>query len=41
MYLIYNAVSISVVQRRKEIGILRAARLSRKEISCCCFWEKR
>jgi putative ABC transport system permease protein len=24
MYLIYNAVSISVVQRRKEIGILRA-----------------
>jgi putative ABC transport system permease protein len=32
MYLIYNAVSISVVQRRKEIGILRALGATRKEI---------
>jgi putative ABC transport system permease protein len=32
MYLIYNAVSISVVHRRKEIGILRALGCSRKEI---------
>ncbi len=32
MYLIYNAVSISVVQRRKEIGILRALGTTRKEI---------
>jgi len=32
MYLIYNAVSISVVQRRKEIGILRALGALRKEI---------
>jgi putative ABC transport system permease protein len=32
MYLIYNAVSISVVQRRKEIGILRALGVQRGEI---------
>lgn len=32
MYLIYNAVSISVVQRRKEIGILRALGATRREI---------
>jgi len=32
MYLIYNAVSISVVQRRKEIGILRALGATRGEI---------
>ncbi|MGE5172614.1 MAG: ABC transporter permease [Betaproteobacteria bacterium] len=32
MYLIYNAVSISVVQRRKEIGILRALGATRKQI---------
>ncbi len=32
MYLIYNAVSISVVQRRKEIGILRALGTTRGQI---------
>jgi putative ABC transport system permease protein len=32
MYLIYNAVSISTVQRRKEIGILRALGARRGEI---------
>lgn len=32
MYLIYNALSISVVQRRKEIGILRALGARRREI---------
>jgi putative ABC transport system permease protein len=32
MYLIYNAVSISVVQRRKEIGILRALGAARHQI---------
>ncbi len=32
MYLIYNAVSISVVHRRREIGILRALGGKRKEI---------
>lgn len=32
MYLIYNAVSISVVHRRREIGILRALGARRKEI---------
>lgn len=32
MYLIYNAVSISVVQRRKEIGILRALGAKRVQI---------
>jgi putative ABC transport system permease protein len=32
MYLIYNAVSISVVQRRKEIGIMRAIGAKRSEI---------
>lgn len=32
IYLIYNAVSISVVQRRKEVGILRALGASRGQI---------
>ena len=32
MYLIYNAVSISVVQRRKETGILRALGTTRGQI---------
>ncbi len=32
MYLIYNAVSITVVHRRKETGILRALGCKRKEI---------
>ena len=32
MYLIYNAVSITVVQRRKEIGILRALGTTRQQI---------
>jgi putative ABC transport system permease protein len=32
MYLIYNAVSISVVQRRKEIGILRSLGTTRRQI---------
>jgi putative ABC transport system permease protein len=32
MYLIYNAVSISVVQRKKEIGILRALGTTRLQI---------
>ena len=32
MYLIYNTVSIAVVQRRKEIGILRALGAGRGEI---------
>jgi putative ABC transport system permease protein len=32
MYLIYNAVSISVVQRRKEIGVLRALGATRRNI---------
>jgi putative ABC transport system permease protein len=32
MYLIYNAVSISIVHRRKEIGILRALGATRGEI---------
>ncbi len=32
MYLIYNTVSISVVQRRKEIGILRALGATRGQI---------
>ncbi|MFH0725862.1 MAG: FtsX-like permease family protein [Pseudomonadota bacterium] len=33
MYLIYNAVSISVVQRRKEVGILRALGATRRQIA--------
>jgi len=33
MYLIYNTVSISVVQRRKEIGILRAIGASKGQVA--------
>lgn len=33
MYLIYNAVSIAVVQRRREIGILRAVGAGRMQIA--------
>ena len=32
MYLIYNAVSITVVQRKKEIGILRALGTTKRQI---------
>lgn len=32
MYLIYNAVSISVIQRRREIGILRALGTTRRQV---------
>lgn len=39
MYLIYNAVSISVVNRRKEIGILRALGCRRKEIMMLFLME--
>ncbi len=39
MYLIYNAISISVVQRRREIGILRALGAKRGEIIALFFAE--
>ncbi len=39
MYLIYNAVSIAVVQRRKEIGILRAVGGSRSQIALLFLTE--
>jgi putative ABC transport system permease protein len=39
MYLIYNIISISVVQRRKEIGILRAIGARRSEIITLFFAE--
>ncbi len=39
MYLIYNAISISVVQRRREIGILRALGAKRGEIIAQFFAE--
>ncbi|MDR3631058.1 MAG: FtsX-like permease family protein [Desulfocapsaceae bacterium] len=39
MYLIYNAVSISMVQRRKEIGILRALGAKGGEIIALLFAE--
>jgi putative ABC transport system permease protein len=32
MFLIYNAVSISVIQRRREIGILRSLGISRSQV---------
>ena len=31
MFLIYNAISISVIQRRREIGILRSIGLTRSQ----------
>ncbi len=39
MYLIYNAVSISVVRRRKEIGILRALGVTRREVALLFLGE--
>jgi putative ABC transport system permease protein len=39
MYLIYNIISISVVQRRREIGILRALGARRSEIVALFFAE--
>ena len=32
MFLIYNAISISVIQRRREIGILRSVGLTRSQV---------
>jgi putative ABC transport system permease protein len=32
MFLIYNAISISVIQRRREIGILRSIGISRSQV---------
>ena len=44
LFLVYNAISFSVVQHRREIGILRAIGMSRKQISLvfsvgseCCW----
>ena len=39
MYLIYNAVSINVVHRRKEIGILRALGTTRGQITAMFLGE--
>jgi len=39
MFLIYNAISISVIQRRREIGILRSIGSSRPQILGLFIWE--
>src|SRR4030066_323666 len=39
MFLIYNAISISVIQRRREIGILRSIGASRSQILCLFLCE--
>jgi putative ABC transport system permease protein len=39
MFLIYNAVSISVIHRRREIGILRSLGSSRPQILGLFLWE--
>ena len=39
MYLIYNAISISIVRRRKEIGIMRALGATRGQVMDCS-WER-
>ncbi len=39
VFLVYNAVSFSVVQYRREIGILRAMGMSRKQISLLYLGE--
>jgi putative ABC transport system permease protein len=39
MFLIYNAVSVSVAQRKREIGILRSIGVSRRRISAVFLTE--
>ncbi|GJL53542.1 MAG: permease [Nitrospirales bacterium] len=39
LFLVYNAMSFSVVQHRREIGILRAIGMSRKQISLVFAFE--
>src|SRR4030042_1775013 len=39
MFLIYNAISISVIQRRREIGILRSIGISRSQVLCLFICE--
>jgi putative ABC transport system permease protein len=39
MFLIYNAISVSVIQRRREIGILRSLGTSRSQILCLFLCE--
>ena len=39
MFLIYNAISVSVIQRRREIGILRSVGLTRPQVLCLFIGE--
>jgi putative ABC transport system permease protein len=39
MFLIYNATSVSVIQRRREIGILRSIGISRSQVLCLFICE--
>ena len=40
-FLIYNTISVSVVRRRAEIGILRAVGAGRRHRFGRCFWRRR
>ena len=39
MFLIYNAISVSVIQRRREIGILRSIGISRSQVLRLFIYE--
>jgi putative ABC transport system permease protein len=39
MFLIYNAISTSVIQRRREIGILRSIGVTRPQVFGVLLWE--